>query len=66
MTKERCMELLNQVIDHTAVARDTAETIEELINMGFTYDELIAEFNFDKDDVNDVIASSSEKQEKLL
>lgn len=61
MTKERCIELLNQVIDHTAVARDTAETIEELINMGFTYDELIAEFNFDKDDVNDVIASSNEK-----
>lgn len=61
MTKERCMELLNQIIDHTAVARDTAETIEELVNMGFTYNELITEFNFDKDDVNDVIASNNEK-----
>lgn len=52
---------MNQIIDHTAVARDTAETIEELVNMDFTYDELITEFNFDKDDVNDVIASSNEK-----
>lgn len=61
MTKERCMELLNQIVDHTAVARNTAETIEELVSMGFTYDELIAEFNFDEDDVNDAIASNSEE-----
>lgn len=56
MTKERCMELLNQVIDHASVAHNTREQIHELLLIGFTADELINEFNFDADDVNDALS----------
>lgn len=55
MTKERCMELLNQVINHVSVAHNTKQQIYELLLIGFTADELIDEFNFDEDDVNDAL-----------
>lgn len=56
MTKERCMELLNQVINHVSVAHNTKQQIYELLLIGFTADELIDEFNFDEDDVNDALS----------
>ena len=56
MTKERCMELLNQVIDHVSAAHNTGKQIHELLLIGFTADELINEFNFDADDVNDALS----------
>lgn len=57
MEKERCMELLNQIVDHVAVNRNMTETVEELLNMGFTCDELITEFNFSESDVKDIFGN---------
>lgn len=56
MTKERCMELLNQVIDHVSAAHNTTQQIHKLLLIGFTADELINEFNFDADDVNNALS----------
>ena len=54
------MELLNQVIDHVSVARNTAETIHELLHIGFDKDELTNIFNFDKSDVENAITNDKE------
>lgn len=55
MTYERSMELLSEVIDYVSIANDTAETIEELLKIGFTSEELINDFSFSKEDVDDVL-----------
>lgn len=51
MTLERARELLNNVINHIAAAENTNETITQLINLGFTKEELL-EFNFSEGDVD--------------
>ena len=53
MNNERCMELLNQIIDYTAIARNCTETIYELERMGFTGEELHTYFGFNLHDVAD-------------
>ena len=50
MTLERSKELLNNVINHIAAAENTNETITQLINLGFTKEELL-EFNFSEVDI---------------
>ena len=50
MTLERSKELLNNVINHIAAAENTNETITQLINLGFTKEELL-EFNFSEGDI---------------
>lgn len=59
MTKERCLELLNQVINHVSTAQNTQGTIHELLLIGFTPDELIKTFHFDADDVNEAITNEA-------
>ena len=54
MTKERCMTLLDQVIDHVIVGQNTKGAIHELLQIGFTKNELIHEFSFAKEDVEQV------------
>lgn len=53
MTKERCMELLGTVINHVSCANNTNKTLKELFYMGFDPKELVEEFNFGQDDVDD-------------
>ena len=60
MREGRYMELLNSVIDHVSVSRNTRETIHELLLMGFAADELKDIFNFAEDDV----AEAAEEFEK--
>ena len=59
MTKKRCMELLNQVINHVSTAQNTQGTIHELLLIGFTPDELIKTFHFDAYDVNEAITNET-------
>lgn len=54
LKRERCLKLLSSIIDYTALGRNEAETINELLNMGFTGDEL-EEFGFDMFDIADVM-----------
>lgn len=44
--------LLNSVVDYTAVAENTSEQIEDLMNMGFSRDDLL-EFNYSASDIDD-------------
>ena len=64
MTYERSMELLSEVVDYVSIANDTAETIEELLKMGFTSEELINDFSFSKEDVDDVLNDKEEEKDE--
>lgn len=60
MDETRMKELLNQLIDHVAVASNTSETVSELLQIGFTSEELVNEFGFSQSDVDDVCDEESE------
>lgn len=64
MTYERSMELLSEVVDYVSIANDTAETIEELLKMGFTSEEIINDFSFSKEDVDDVLNDKEEEKDE--
>lgn len=64
MTYKRSMELLSEIVDYVSIANDTAETIEELLNMGFTSEELINDFSFSKEDVDDVLDDKEYEEEE--
>lgn len=49
--ENRCMELLNQIINHVSVANNTSDTIHQLVDMGFTVKELTQYFYFPKEDI---------------
>jgi hypothetical protein len=53
MTPERMKELLNQIVDWVAIAENTSEQIKMLIQMGFTTDELIHEFHYSANDIQE-------------
>lgn len=59
MSPERMMQLLRQIIDHTAVDKNCEETIIELLCMGFTGEELFEHFYFNLS----AIADAMEKME---
>ena len=53
--EERANELLNEIIDYTAIGRNSSETIQELIQMGFKDEELWTYFSFNLHDVADAL-----------
>lgn len=53
MTQERCMELLDAIVNHVSAANDTEDTLHELFLMGFEPDELANHFGFGEDEVKD-------------
>ena len=55
LRNDRCMELLNSIVDHIAVAENTNTQIEKLVTLGFTTDELISYFNYSKSDIEDYL-----------
>ena len=50
MDKNRMMELLNQFVNYVQIGKDVSETIDKLLDMGFTKEELIEYFDFDECD----------------
>lgn len=62
MDEKRMKALLNQIINHVAVARNTSETVSELFNMGFTAEELTNEFGFSQADVEECEATEEESE----
>jgi predicted metallopeptidase len=54
MTKERAMELLNNVIDYMSIAERNEVVIENLLHIGFTSDELVEDFGYSLTDVREV------------
>lgn len=60
MSYSRCMELVNQIINHTSTADNTSNTIRKLLYMGFEADELVTFFGFSCDDVDPVVKEMEE------
>ena len=55
-SRDRAIELLNDVINDVMVGNNISDGIETLVsNYGFTGEELVADFGFDKQDVEDAI-----------
>ena len=68
MTEKRMMEILNGVVEYTAIARDTTEQIQELIRLGFMPEELVDHFAYSKADVEYALAcdDSDDDEEAYL
>lgn len=49
----RYKELLNNVINHLSVGESNSNLIDKLLDIGFTKEELVEHFNFNKEDVYD-------------
>lgn len=60
MDLERAMELLNEVIDHISAAESCEETIKQLLQIGFTEEELVNVFNFSESDVENALEDMDE------
>lgn len=58
MKQERCMELLNLMINNLSVAERNNDVIKKLLDIGFTEDELVIHFNFCKSDVEEVATNN--------
>lgn len=63
MSHDRAMELLNAMINNLSVAERNNDVIEKLLNIGFTEEELINEFNFCRDDVEYVSKEINDDKE---
>lgn len=58
--ENRCMELLNQIINHISVANNTSDTIHQLVDMGFTVRELTQYFSFPEEDIPEDLLNDDE------
>ncbi len=65
MTNERAMELLKEIVNTKVeeAGLDAREAAEELIRMGFTVEELMQDFEFDADDLEDLCPSDDDEEE---
>lgn len=59
MTPERMIELLNQIVNYVAAARDTEEQIQELCNMGFLPEELET-YGYEPEEIQDALNNERE------
>ena len=66
MKFERAMELLNEIVNTKVeeAGLDVQEAAEELLGMGFTVDELIQDFDFDAEDLEDFASSDDDDDDK--
>lgn len=64
MPEKRANELLNEIIDYTAIGRNSSETIQELIRMGFKDEELWTFFSFNLHDVADAMEDMYDDNEE--
>ena len=55
LTQERCKELLDAMINNLHVAESNITVIKYLLYIGFTEDELVHYFNYQRDDVQDAL-----------
>lgn len=61
MTKERAMELLDMVIDYVSITENISTTIQELLHIGFTEEELVNEFHFSQADIDNLGSEEDEE-----
>lgn len=51
LSYERCMKLLNDCVDYVGLGRNLSEQIDELLEIGFSSEELVKYFNFSEEDI---------------
>ena len=66
MSQERCMELINAIINNLSVAERNEQVIKYLLYVGFTKEELINHFNFSESDVLDAGENMDEYTDTLI
>ncbi len=68
LTADRAVELINRMIDRMVndEGGHTRPVIESLLDMGFTEDELMLEFHFSSNDVNECADGSNAPKENWL
>lgn len=65
MTYERAMELLNEIVNTKVeeAGLDAREAAEELLDMGFTVEELVQDFEFDADDLEGLRSAATDGED---
>ena len=53
MSEERMKELLNSIVEYELIGTKVSEAAARLMAMGFEKEELVEEFNFNKDDIEE-------------
>ena len=66
MPQERCMELINAIINNLSVAERNEQVIKYLLYVGFTKEELVNHFNFTESDVLDAMEGMDEYSDTLI
>lgn len=66
MTCDRAIELLKLVINDLSKTSQVVDVIKHLLQLGFTSDELILDFNFSEDDVEKALQSEVNKVLEVL
>ena len=51
MEKERCMQILNGIVDSYRSSTNISVAVKCLVRLGFTKEELVSDFGFSKHDV---------------
>lgn len=59
LKQERCMELLNAMIDNLHVTESNTAVIKHLLHVGFEKEELLNYFHYPEEDVNDAMKECS-------
>lgn len=62
MDPDRCMGLLNAVVDYIAAAENTKTQISKLVNIGFTTDELVDYFGYSESDIEGYLDDCDEER----
>ncbi len=62
LSEERCLDIINSFINDISCAENINTTIEKLLDIGLTRNELIHIFNFPKTDVDYVFESYTEEE----
>ena len=66
MPQERCMELINAIINNLSVGERNEQVIKHLLYVGFTKEELVNHFNFSESDVFDAEETMDEYTDTLI
>lgn len=66
MPQERCMELINAIINNLSVGERNEQVIKYLLYVGFTKEELVNHFNFNESDVFDAEETMDEYTDTLI
>ena len=60
MSYDRAMKLLNEIVAYSCIAENTQGAIERLVNIGFTPEELVTDFQFSQNDIDEYLEENND------